>query len=64
MKTQRLFMTICLTSTIVMLIPWNETPTIAQSGVLDGKTFAGEVGEKGKKNGESHKLGKEGFVDH
>jgi hypothetical protein len=30
---------------------WSGTPTIAQSGPLDGKTFVGEYGKKGKKVG-------------
>jgi hypothetical protein len=35
-----------------LVIVWNGKSAISQEGVLDGKTFVGEVGEKGKKNGD------------
>ena len=56
MQKQRLII-ICLSLVaLILIMVWNGTPTIAQSGTLDGKTFMGQVGEKGKKKGDKDKL--------
>lgn len=50
MKTKLLFMGIfTLVLSLTLLVLWNGTPTIALTGTLDGKSFVGEFGQKGKK---------------
>ncbi len=53
MQKQRLIMGCLYLMALVLVVAWSCMSTFAQAGTLDGKTFVGQLGEKGKEKGDN-----------
>ncbi len=52
MQKQRLIMSCLSLMVIALMVALSGMSSIAQAGTLDGKTFEGQIGEKGKEKGD------------